>query len=278
MYASGHIKEVGEALVKVIGPLAEDEKEPAHCRILEGIVTRSGEVTLLAWTGKSSTCNSSLPSSPSVYGQHLFAPPRLSQTELEKRADELRATFPPTDALVIYGRFTRLQPVRFAHFRLHLPCIIFGVTRLRKEPENVFHAETAGLGDVEFTTADVLPLKKPRRLAFVDTRIHDLRKLYDVVTLEDRLESDAEPNSDSGHMNAELVHAPIIEEVPVIPSDTYTRALQLIAHLEQPFSAMLLLQMSDGAYRRVAADHEIVVRGTGNNFPKEVRVEVLEIL
>ena len=266
----------------MVSQLAEEEKEPTHGHILEEIVTRSGQVRLLEWTGKSSTCNSCLPSSPAVYSQHPFVPPCLEQDELDKRTDELRAVFPLVDALVIYDRVTRLQPVRFAHFRLLLPCIVFGVRSLRKEQENVYRAKTAELGDVGFTTADSLPLEEPRRLVFVDLRIHGLLEPRGTATWEDRLESDAVSISDlennAAGADGELLHAPIIEEVPSAPLDIYTRALHVIAHLGQPFSALLLLQQSDGAYRRVAADHEIVVRGTGKKVPKDIRVEVLEIL
>ena len=265
----------------MVGPLAEEEKESAHGRILEEIVTRSGEVALLLWAGQSSVCNSCLPSSPTVYSNHPFTPPRLEQAELDRRAEELRAVIPLTDALVIYDRLIRLQPVRFAHFRLHLPCIVFGVTRLRQEEENVYISETIGLGDVKFTATDPLPLKKPRRLVFVDTRIHGLQKTRGLATWVNVLESDAESNPDlvdSADTDVELTHAPIIEEVPATPSDVYTRALHLVAHLEQPFIALLLLQQSDGSYKRIAADHEIVVRGTGSNFANDIHVEVLEIL
>ena len=269
----------------MVDPLAEDEKEAAHGRVLEEIVTRSGQVSLLAWTGKSSTWNSCLPSSPAVYSQQPFVPPCLEQDELDRRTDELRAVFPLVDAVVIYDRVTRVQPVRFAHFHLHLPCIVFGVQSFRKEQKNVYRAKTAGLGGVEFTTGDLLPLKEPERLVFVDLRIHGVLEPRGAATWEDRSESDVESISDLSMGNngagtdGELVHAPIIEEVPSVPQlDTYTRALQVIAHLGQPFSALLLLQQSDGTYRRVAADHEIVVRGTGKKVPKDIRVEVLEIL
>ena len=282
LYDSGRIKEVGETLLKMVGPLAKDEKESAHGRILEAIVTRSSEMTLLAWTGKSSKCNSCLPSSPAVYSSHQFVPPFLPRAELEKRTSELRAVFPIIDAMVIYGRLTRPQPVRFAHFHLHLPCVVFGVTHLRKVEGNIYLAQTTGLGDVEFTTAGPLPLKEPGKLVFVDTRIHGLQKPHGGAFIwEERLVPAAGSKPDlgsSGGTDAELVHAPIIEEAPPAPPDLYTRALQLIAHLEQSFSALLLLQQSDGSYKRVAADHEIVVRGTGENFPRDIRVEVLEIL
>lgn len=287
LYRTGCIKEVGETLLKLVSPLPEDEREPTHGRILEEIVTRSSQVTLLAWSGKSSACNSCLPSSPAAYGQHPSVLPSLGQDELKKRTEELRDVFSLADALVIYGRVTRLQPVRFAHFRLHLPCIVFGVTRIRKEEENVYRAQTNGLGEVEFTTAGALPLNEPRKFVFADLRIHGLLEPHGTAALEEnRLESDADSSSDMGNnpsiadTDGELVHPPIIEEAPChgTPVDTYARALQLIAHLGQSFTALLLLRQSDGAYRRVAADHEIVVRGMGNNVPKGVYVEVLEVL
>ena len=282
-YTSGHIQEVGETLLRMVGPLAEDKKESAHGGILGAVIMRSGEVTLLGWTGKPSKCNSCLPSSPAVYCKYPFALSRLEDPELEEHVDELQDIFKRDDALVIYERFTRLQPVRFAHFRLHLPCIVFAVTSLRQEEENVYISETIGLGDVEFTTADPLPLKKPRRLVFVDTRIHGLQKTRGLATWESGavsesdMESGSEWGSEIADTDAGLMRAPIIGGVPSTPSE-YTHALQLIAHLKQPFRALLLLRQSGGAYKRVAAEHEFIVRGTGNEFPKDVRVEVLEIL
>ena len=74
-------------------------------------------------------------------------------------------------------------------------------------------------------------------------------------------------------------NGPSIEEVPSIPSDAYAQALELIVHLGQLFSALLLLQQSDGgAYKQVAADHQIVIHGMGSNVSRDIRVEVLEIL
>ena len=260
----------------MVSPLAEDEKEPAHGHILQEVVTRTGQVTLLAWTGKSSACNSCLPSSPAVYSQFSFTHPCFEGDELKKRTDKLKDVIALTDALVIYGRVTRLQPIRFVHFRLHLPCIVFGVTSVKREQGDLYHAEAIGLGGVQFTTTDSLPLKEPWRLVFVDLRIHGLQQSCGTAAFwENALASEAESNLVT---NAEMDHVPIIEEVPSTPSDAYTQALELIVHLGQPFSALLFLQQPDGAYKRVAADHEILASGIGTNVPKDIRVEVLEVL
>ena len=260
----------------MVRPLAEDEKEPAHGRILQEIVTRTGQVTLLVWTGKSSACNSCLPNSPAVYSQFSAIPPYFEGDELRRRTDKLRDVIALTDALVIYGRVTPLQPIRFAHFRLHLPCIVFGVIALKREQGNSYHAQAVGLGGVRFTTTDSLSLKEAWKLAFVDIRIHGLQQPRSTTTsLENALASEAESNSVT---SAEMDHVPIIEEVLSTPSDTYTQVLELIVRLGQPFSALLLLQQPDGAYKRVAADHEIIVSWAGNSVPKDIHVEVLEVL
>ncbi|KAF8416534.1 hypothetical protein L210DRAFT_2534716 [Boletus edulis BED1] len=41
--------------------------------------------------------------------------------------------------------------------------------------------------------------------------------------------------------------------------DEYTRALRLVVRLQQPFHALLLQQQPNGEFRRVAAEHEIVI-------------------
>ncbi|KAG9309660.1 hypothetical protein JVU11DRAFT_10329 [Chiua virens] len=286
LYATGSMKEVGDTLLKMVTPLPENKKERAHGDILQEIINRSGEVTLLAWTGKSSTCNSCLPSSPAVYAQTQLTLLPLEEDELDKRIAKLRAIVALPDALMAYGSVTCSQPARFAHFRLLLPCINFRVKTLKKEQENVYHAETVGLGDVEFTTADSLPLKQPRKLIFVNPWIHHLRKWHG--DRDEDKESDVELDTHVGSIpdadiNVGLVHEPMIEEDPTPPSrtldvDIHTRALELIARLGQPFSALLLLKQPDGAYKRVAADNEIVVRGIEDDALKDIRVEFLEVL
>ena len=180
-------------------------------------MTRSGEVTLLVWTGRSSKCNSCLPSSPAAYIQRPFVPPGLSQAKLENSTDGLRAASPRSDAVVIYERLTRLQPVRFSHCCLHLPCIVFCRTHLRKVEVNVYLTETTGLGDVEFTTADALPIGERRRLVFVDTRIHGFHMSDSMTRWEGRSEADSnpDPGNSNADMDAGLVRVPIIEEVPL---------------------------------------------------------------
>jgi len=61
--------------------------------------------------------------------------------------------------------------------------------------------------------------------------------------------------------------------------DDYTRALQLIVRLQQPFHALFLQQQSQGEYKRVAAEHEIVLPGLERRISssKEIRVGIVDI-
>ncbi|KAI6144426.1 hypothetical protein BKA82DRAFT_4178031 [Pisolithus tinctorius] len=238
--------------------------------LLEEIVARSGEVNILAWSGKSSTYNSCLPASLSVYSQTPYSPSSLEGEEMERCIKILRDKLPRQEARIIYNRINDLSSARFAARRLHLPCIVFSVRSLehpRSDDTKLYHARVSGVGNVEFTTADDLPLHEPKKLVFANPWIDHIRGPSSGVTWDD---SDSDIDSDLD----EVVPIPA---VPALQVDNYTRALEMFARLGQPFNALLLLQQSNGKYKRVAAENEIVISGLGINI-KNIRAKVLEIL
>ncbi|KAI6110945.1 hypothetical protein EV401DRAFT_1990975, partial [Pisolithus croceorrhizus] len=243
--------------------------------LLEEIVARSGDVTVLAWSGKLSSYNSCLPASVSVYSQTPYNPLTLEREEMESYVAKLRGKFPQEGALSIYRQINSLPPARFAARRLHLPCIVFpvrklGIQELRRGDEKLYRARVSGLGNVEFTTADDLPLHEPQKFVFAHPWIRHIRGPISGVAWGD--DSESESDFDSGGVVP--MHA-----VPVPQIDEYSHALQMIARLGQPFSAFLLAQQPNGEFRRVAADKEIVIPGLGTDItPKNIRVKVLEIL
>ncbi|KAI6120389.1 hypothetical protein EV401DRAFT_2196620 [Pisolithus croceorrhizus] len=248
--------------------------------LLEEIVTRWGDVTVLAWLGKSSSYNSCLPASISVYNQAPHQLPSLEGEEMETYITELRSKLSQEVALSIYKQINKLPPARFAARRLHLPCIIFpvgklGVQELRNDKEKVYSATVVGLGAVEFTTADNLPLRKPQKLVFAHPWVRYIRGPSDGHAWGDDWEFGVDSGSASEHdVGSDVVHA-----TPVPQVDRYSRALQMIARLGQPFNALLLEQQRDGHYKRVATENEIVVRGLGANITSQnIRMTVLEIL
>ncbi|KAI6156853.1 hypothetical protein BKA82DRAFT_716225 [Pisolithus tinctorius] len=249
--------------------------------LLEEIVSRIGEVTVLAWSGKPSSYNSCLPSSISVYNQTPYNPPSLEGEEMESCIMKLRDKLPRKEVWTIYNKIHGLPPARFATRRLHLPCIVFSVRSLEKPSggnDKLYRARVSGLGQVEFTTTDQLSLNGTQQFVFAHPWINHIRGPNGGVTWGDDLESD--PDS---HLDAV---APTLlrylfrrSAVPAPQVDSYTRALEMIARLGQPFNALLLVQQSNDTYKRIAADREIVVSGLGTNvISKNIRVQVLEIL
>lgn len=197
---------------------------------------------------------------------------------------ELSGKLSQKEALDIYKQIRSLPPARFATRRLHLPCIVFPVRGLAVQEkisgsvEKLCRAKVSGLGNVEFTTTDDLPRNKQQKIVFAHPWIHHILGLYSVVgwgsDSESDTDSDFDLDCDTGSDEIVPLHAVALPQV-----DHYTRALQVIARLGQPFNALLLVQQPNRGYKRVAADKEIVVSGLGTNItPKNIRAKVLEIL
>ena len=264
--------------------------------LLENIVSRTGDAAVIAWTGKSSLYNSALPDSLAVYSQTPYSPPPVENSELDTRVEELRSRLPPKDALSFYDHITQLPRTTFFNRRLHLPCIAFtikqiGVQELGGTQGNLFRASVLLLGRVEFRTADVMPLNKPQNLVFVHPWLHDLGDPTDgfVSDEEQEAESDAgsddvaetESNASSGNStNDGSVQIEPLHAEPSARVDRYTHALRLIARLGRPFNALLFERQSGTHhYKRVAAEHEIILQGVPPeiDLKRGIRVRSLEI-
>ncbi|KAI5982355.1 hypothetical protein EDC04DRAFT_3150893 [Pisolithus marmoratus] len=278
-----HYGEGGDA----VGHLLEETlRADALGHLLEEIVARSGEVTVLAWSGKSSSYNSCLPASISVYSQIPYSPPSLEGEEMGTCISELRAKLSESEALSIHSQINSLPHARFATRRLYLPCIVFsvkrlGVQQLHRGNEKLYRARVLWLGVVEFTTADDLPLYEYQKLVFVHPWIRHIRGPSSGVTWGDDVGSDSDSDSDLYFDAAsdEVAPSSPLQAVPTPQVDDYTRALEMIARLGQPFSALLLIQRPDGEYSRIAAENEIVVSGLGTDITsKNIHAKVLEIL
>lgn len=164
-------------------------------QLLENIVARTGDVTVIAWTGKSLPYNSALPDSLVVYSQRPCSPPAMEVDELHTSVEQLRTQVPLQDAVAFYSRVAQLPRATFSNRCLQLPCLYFRVTKIGvQEPGstqgNLYLATVSVLGKVEFKTVDVMPLKKPRKLVFVHPWLHDLRDPVDGSESDD--ESPAE--------------------------------------------------------------------------------------
>ncbi|KAF8124548.1 hypothetical protein EV363DRAFT_1132918, partial [Boletus edulis] len=142
-----------------------------------------------------------------------------------------------------------------------------------------YRARISGIGDVEFQTSDRLPLAEPRKLILVHPWVRDICDPLDGIiwgsTADDDYDEESDPETEPGFTPTSPSRA-----LPAATMDIYTRALRLVVRLQQPFHALLLQQQPNGEFKRVAAEHEIVVPGIKHsiNFAKDVRTEVVEIL
>ena len=218
-------------------PVIYGEGNQAVDRLLEHILTRSEDVTLLAWTGIPGRHHSYLPSDLTVYSQivPLHVPQPMETAEMDDMVTILRSSLPdPSLPVILYESLydsTSLPVV--AAGRLRLPGIIFPLTTLLPDSETgpesnlpVYHATTPMLGDVEIKTRD--ELSEMRGLLLIHPWIGPLL---------DRDFSCGDPLFD-------------------LP----TRALRLVVQLNQPFGALLLAPSARSQYRRVATDSLIMVR------------------
>ena len=217
-------------------PVIYGEGNQAIGRLLEYILTRSDNVTLLAWTGSSGSHHSYLPADLTVYNQIVppHVPPPVETAEMNDMVTALRSSLPDLFLTVtLYERLYDLPPLSLVAGRLRLPGIAFPLADLVPLPESesesdlpVYRATTPMLGDVEIKTTDDL----------------------------------------SGMEGLLLIHpwiSPLLDQdfsCGAAQFDHHTRALRLVARLRLPFGALLLAPLARVQYRRVATDSLIMVR------------------
>ena len=102
------------------------EGEVSLGRLLANILTRSGDVSIFAWTGESSCFNSCLSARIIVFNgpatSHLPAP--ISDTEMQKII-AAQSSFDLDVALRLLDRLNEFPMPKFAESRMTLPCIAF---------------------------------------------------------------------------------------------------------------------------------------------------------
>ncbi|KAI9454841.1 hypothetical protein HD554DRAFT_2042943 [Boletus coccyginus] len=224
-------------IFKVPIPVIYGEGNQAVGRLLEYILTRSDNVTLLAWTGKS--CGSHhtyLPADLTVYNEIVppHVPRPMETAEMDGMVVRLCSSLPDHSlAVALYERVINLPALSLDAGRLRLPGIVFPLTDpvppSESDPDvgpRVYRVTSPMLGDVEIKTSD--NLSGMRGLLLINPWISSL------------LDRDYSCGT-------------------ALFDDT-TFALRLVVRLMQPFGALLLAPLSRMQYRRVATDSLIMVR------------------
>ncbi|KAI6017250.1 hypothetical protein BKA83DRAFT_4326364 [Pisolithus microcarpus] len=228
------------------------DPEDALGLLLEGILHRDLDAkAVLDWVGKSSQFNSCLPAEISAYRDSPYTSPPIPDNEMEARVAELRAALPQSDVTTFFKELSDLGSIGFTYRRLSLPCITFPVSIDTctgyaegfsvSEQGTVYHGQAVVSSQLKLSTS-CATLMPQDEVVLVYPWIRDLL---------------AQTNRPEW--------------------DDYTRALRLVVHLEQPFRALLLMKQPAGTYKRVAADHKILVPLRKVSSLRDIGAKVLEI-
>ena len=259
------------------------EQEGSLGRLLAHVLTESGDMSVLAWTGESGSYNSCLPAHITVFNQpatsHL--PPPISDAEMERMIPTSHSPSSGLDvAQRLYLRLDQLSAPWFAAIRMKLPCIAFQLPPFsevrRTRFGRIYRVDTIAFGTVEITTRQDLSRMHTLYLVhpWLDTLL-ERENTQSNPTTQEGVASSRSPNTDDDRISDEegddasfLASVPEAPSIPVtvrtVPMDKDTRARRLVARLRQPFGALLLTLASEGRrgmdYRRVAADSLITVQ------------------
>ncbi|KAG2363741.1 heterokaryon incompatibility protein-domain-containing protein [Suillus spraguei] len=259
-----------------LAPIYGEKKQNALGRLVQEIVAQSGDVSALDWVGKSSEFNSCLPAEITSYQAPSCMLPSLSEDEIQKSISSLQDAVVIESATRLYNELDSLSVARFAHRRLHLPCLVFPVTEIRsrhgqgQEIHFTYQVKANGLHDLLITTEDRLVQFWPGRPTLQTFFIvrpwnRDLLELPDFTELSDL----AEPRSPTdlqgikdqlASPTSPLHDLPLVSsgENGLVESEHQLRALRLIARLGEPFGVFLLAQQRGGEFRRMASEHDII--------------------
>jgi hypothetical protein len=212
------------------------EGDKALGRFLAQLLTSSGDTSILAWTGRSGSFNSCLPTKIIFFNQlpTTHIPPALELAEMDKIIARLRgASLDSTSIMRLYDRLHELPVPSFAGQRMKLPCLSFKLGALstsRSRSGHVFRAQTSLLGVVEIKAEEGVSLLGS--LYLVHPWIDFLLDRQPVGSVTEII-----PKTKTVHLSS-LTGESLL---PAVPSDITsatpeTRASRLVAHLRRPFS------------------------------------------
>ena len=268
-------------------PAIYGEGEVSLGRLLANIVTRSGDVNVLAWTGECSHFNSCLPAHIDVFNgpatSHIPSP--IPDEEMDHLVTAFHSlSFDLDVALRLYDRLNNndLSTPRFAESRMTLPCIAFRLPAFAAQRRG-YRVNTAPFGMLEVRTRQNLSRWKSLYLVhpWLDALLDhedaedDGMPLPSPYSDDDEISDDGndgededEGETDDEDGDASLSSAPESPSLAVpaymAPVDRETAARRLAVRLRQPFGALLLAPKVEDrrivGYQRVAADVLISVR------------------
>ena len=222
-----------------------ESKENSLGRLLAEIISQSGDISVLDWVGEASPFHSCFPAHISAYQTpYLFSladqirPSTLTHTH-EQIAEALHALF---------HSLSMFDPPQWIGRRLKLPCITHRVTTIQQKGilertgQYVYHIQAEGLAPLKIVTMDEFKNFSRTGFPYVLVRPWHAKLLG--------------PSADTDGLASE----------------------KLAMMLGQPFSALLLEELPQNEYRRIASSFVIVARPADAASIHRSNVQTLDIV
>ena len=270
-------------------PVVYGEGDKALGRLLAQLLASSGDMSILAWTGRPNSFNSCLPASITVFRHPptTHIPPAIPDVELGTMTTGSRS---PNLVLAtrLYDLVNGLPVPSFSGRRMKLPCITFKlgqITVSQSRSGRVFRSKTNGLGIVEIQTLEDLsrldslylihpwidflldrhPVGSGTETIFEDDRsfsLHESPSLSIPSALTTRPTPTTWLMSRLGRRGRSAPDAASLRSPSTMsPEEKQMRVLQFMARLRRPFGALLFTptRRNMDECRRVAAESLITV-------------------
>jgi len=221
-----------------------ESAENALGRLLAEVISKSGDTSILDWVGQSSAYHSCFPATITPYQTCPLPLPALPTPPSTHR---FRQLFFLRSAHKMHHALSNLPLAKFINFRLILPCIVHrikSITLTRVDTSTATHVhniQAAGLAPIDIALSERLK-NTAKRVPYVLIRLWHPSLLHPVVDTND--------------------------------GSTY----QWLTRLEQPFSALLLMELPNNEYRRVASFCHIIARPTDSAGVLKGEVNTLTIV
>lgn len=204
-----------------------ENKEKALGRLLQEIISQSGDTSVLDWVGEASSFHSCFPASITCYRSAPYVRPPMSDVAMERSISRLQRLVSPDDARKLHDKLASCVLPRFSNRRLALPCIIYRVQAVKLKRTHLdvrmYEIRALGLRPIEITSSDEL-MQGSHNLPYILIRPWN-RKLIDWS--ED---------------------------------DDATAVYSLLVQLEQSFRGIMLVQLPHREYKRILSSRPIVTR------------------
>ena len=220
-----------------------ESAENALGRLLAEVISKSGDTSILDWVGQPSVFHSCFPATITPYQTLPLSLPDVTTPPSIRR---IRNLFSLRSVRKMHHALSDLPLAKFANFRLILPCIVHRIKAM-----TVIRVDTS--------TASHVHQIRAVGLAPVD------------IALPERLENTkGVPYILIRPWHPDLLH-------PAIDTDDAS-AHEWLTRLEQPFSALLLMELPHKEYRRVASFCHIIARPTDSAGVLKGEVNTLTIV